>query len=145
VKENPEYSLGPVNGECGPCLAVPVSKEASEGVGGDSGDVHIPLEPTSELAQVSQVSLPRSLALAICPELCVEALDSCRELHGFTSLLLDSQAVTMNALFPKPVNGIMRTIREIRASPGHCCLMFGNVAATQALCALISPEVGIDA
>ena len=51
--------------------------------------------------------------------------------------------MTMNALFPKPVNGIMRSVSEIRAIAGHCCPMFRNVDATLALCGLISVEVAI--
>ena len=49
----------------------------------------------------------------------------------------------MNALLPELVNEIMRRIREMRAFPGRCCLTVRNVAATQALCGLISVEVGI--
>ena len=49
----------------------------------------------------------------------------------------------MNALFEGAVNEIMRRIREMRAFPGRCCRTVRDVAATQALCALISVEVGI--
>jgi hypothetical protein len=73
----------------------------------------------------------------------VEPLDGCRKLHGFTPLLLDSQATSMNALCSETVNEIMRRICEIKAIAGRCCLTVRDVAATQALCAPISGEVAI--
>jgi hypothetical protein len=49
----------------------------------------------------------------------------------------------MNAPFAGTVNEIMRSVSEIRAFPAHCCPTLRNMAATRALCALISVEVGI--
>ena len=43
--------------------------------------------------------------------------------------------MTMNALFPEPVNEITPRICEIRAIAGRCCPTVRDVAATQALCA----------
>lgn len=81
-------SLGSVDSECGYGLAVTVGKEAREVVWCDDLRVNIPLEPSTELFQISQVGLPPALTPAIGPELCVEALDRYRELQGFISFLL---------------------------------------------------------
>jgi len=148
VREKPEEHsqgrLGSIDGERG-SPTVTIGQEACERVGIDDADLDITLEPASQLAQITQVSLPCALAFAICPELRVEAFDGCRELHGFTPLQSDSQATSMNALLSERVNSIMRTICLF----GELCDLLGStvrdVAATQALCAPISLEVSIDA
>jgi len=113
-EEHSQGSLGPVDSERRLWLTVPVGKEACECVGSDRRDVSISLEPSFELPQIPQVSLPRALTFAISPELRVKCLDGYRELHGFTSLRVDSQATSMNALSANTVNSIMRRICEIR-------------------------------
>jgi len=143
AEENPERSLGSVDGQGGPHLTVPIGEEARERVGSDRRDINIPLEPALKLAQIPQVGLPRALAFAVCPELRVKALDRCRELHGFTPLQSDSQATSMNALSANTVNEIMLEIGWLRQLSGRCCPTVRNVAATQALCAPISREVAI--
>ena len=143
AEEDPERSLGSVDGERGSRLTVTIGKEARERVRSDDADLDIALEPASKLPHIREVGLPCALALPISPELRVEAFDNCRELHGFTSIRVDSQAVTMNALLPEPVNEIMRRVCEIKAIAGRCCPTVRDVAATRALCGLISVEVGI--
>jgi len=142
-EEDPECSLGSVDSECRHRRSVTIGKEARERVGSDDADLDIALEPSFESPQIPQVSLPRALALAICPELRVEALDSCRELHGFTSLQFDSQATSMNALCSETVNSIMRTTCLSWSLTRLICLEFASVDATQAVCGPISEEVAI--
>jgi len=145
TEEHSKRSFGSVDGQRGARSTVPIRKEASECVGSDRRDLNIALEPALELAQIPQVSLPRALALSISRELRVEAFDSCRKLHGFTSLQFDSQATSMNALLTETVNSIMRTICLNWPLSWLICPVFAHVDATQALCAPISVEVGIDA
>jgi hypothetical protein len=141
AEENSERRLGSVDSERGLWLTVTINKEACERVGSDDADLDIALEPASKLPQIPEVSLPRAFALAICPELRVEAGDGCRKLHGFTSIAVDSEATSMNALSSKTVNSIMRTICLFGQLFDPLGATVRHVDATQALCAPISLEV----
>jgi len=144
AEEHSQRRLGSVDGQGSP-TAVSIGEKARQRVRRDGSDVGVCIKPASKLPQVSQVCLTRALALAVCPELCVEALDRCRELHGFTPLQFGYGATSMNALCSRTVNAIMRTICLSWPLSLLLCTLLAHVAATQALWAPISEEVGIDA
>jgi hypothetical protein len=118
TEEHSKRSLGPVDSERGLWLTVPIGQEACERVGSNNADLNIALEPSFELPQIPEVSLAGSLTLAVGSQLSVEPLDGCRELHGFTSLTVDSQAASIDASFQDTVNEITRGISEMRQFQG---------------------------
>jgi len=144
AEEHSQGSLGPIDSERSP-VSIPISKKACERVRLDGSDVGVGIEPAAKLAEIPEVRLPCALALAVCLELRVEALRGYREFHGFTPLQFDYEATSMNALSTNSVNSIMRTICLSWPLSLLLCTLLAHVAATQALWAPISEEVGIDA